>query len=72
MLENICLNFAFASGLPRWPCIRVETTIRVVRTDPARISIEVWKPITVSIAAPRKNPTPFRAFLEPVRAATQR
>ena len=50
----------------------VATTIRVISTEPARISIEVWNPVIVSIAAPRKNPTPFSAFFEPVRTATQR
>ena len=42
------------------------------KTIPASISVAVWKLVTVRSRPPTKNPTPFRAFFEPVRIETQR
>ena len=71
LLENMCLNFALASGRPRCsPRIRADTLTRAVATIAARTSTPVWKPINVSSRPPRKKPTPFSAFFEPVRIAT--
>ena len=41
-------------------------------TSAARASAAVWNPKIVSSAPPRKKPTPFSAFFDPVRIATQR
>ena len=72
LLENICENFALAFGRPRSPRMSASTVMSAVPTRPMRIPSAVWKPTSVSSSPPAKNPTPFSAFFEPVRIATQR
>src|SRR5664279_102766 len=41
-------------------------------TSVASVRTAVWNPKMVSSRPPRKKPTPFSAFFDPVRIATQR
>ena len=45
-------------------------TTSAPNTSAASRIIAVWKLVTVSSSPPRKKPTPFSAFFEPVRIAT--
>ncbi|CAB4957329.1 unannotated protein [freshwater metagenome] len=70
LLENICRNFADASGVPRSPRMKINVPARPAATRPAMHPSAAWKPMTVRSRPPRKKPTPLSAFLEPVRIAT--
>jgi hypothetical protein len=47
-------------------------TSKASATTAAMTQMEAWNPIHESNRLPRKNPTPFSAFLLPVSSATQR
>ena len=70
LLENICVNLADRFGVPRSPRISARVPSKADRTSPASISSAVWNPTVLSSRPPRKKPTPFSAFFEPVRTAT--
>ena len=48
------------------------TAAAIAPSPPAMIQIAARKPNAASSAAPRKKPTPFTAFFDPVSTATQR
>ncbi|MDT4873180.1 hypothetical protein FQZ97_1084090 [compost metagenome] len=70
LLENMSRNFGFALALPRsfFSITRLPSQIRA--STAAMASTAPVKPSSASKAPPRKKPTPFRAFFEPVRMAT--
>ena len=72
LLENMWRNLALASARPRLPVMNGTVSTSAPKTIAASSSIAVWKLVTVRSRPPRKNPTPFRAFFDPVRIATQR
>ena len=72
LLENIWVNFAFRSARPSVPRISASTAVMAAASKPSRITSAGRKPVSVSSRPPTKKPTPFRAFFEPVRIATQR
>ena len=72
LLEKMSRNFGLFFALPRSRLSSHRLSIHTMSSAPA-IHATAWvNPSTASMAPPRKKPTPFNAFFDPVRAATQR
>src|SRR6056297_621408 len=52
--------------------MKISTATRIAARTAAIPSTAQTKPSVASSAAPRRNPSPFTAFFDPVRIATQR
>ncbi|MNP37137.1 hypothetical protein D3C76_1305700 [compost metagenome] len=63
-------NFGLALALPRSFFSRIRLPIQINASTAAMASTARVKPSSASRAPPRKKPTPFSAFFEPVRMAT--
>ena len=70
VLEKTWVNLGLDFILPTPDGSTSAVTISTNRSRPARTIRAPRKPIHWSRAAPTKNPTPFRAFFDPVSTAT--
>ncbi len=72
VLENKTENFGFDLDLPKLFFSDNILSSQTIANATTMASTACWKPSKVSNKPPRKNPTPFKVFLEPVKTATQR
>ena len=70
LLDRMSRNLGLALALPRSFFSRHKLAIHTKARTAAIANTAPVNPINASNAPPRKNPTPFSAFFEPVRIAT--